>query len=165
MLTTEDIALLRKLVEWRRANGWSYAVEWDKLVVDRDGAPISDPLRRHTWESPELPNGERANVEAIVINGELWAVNWRPDYGDTTMVHCRGGSFAALVMAAFQAGVDSLATEWAIRSRRGGQVWCRKPEPGEPAAVLKALKRSGRRGLELVCRKAGEWMVCDELQA
>lgn len=122
-LTIEEIGLLRKLISWRRANGWTYEAAWDKPFCDRDGAPMSEPLNRHTWESPPLPNGECANVEALVIEGDLWAVNYRPDYGDE-MAHIKGGSgFLALANALLLAGRESALaddeTEWSCRMKDG----------------------------------------------
>jgi hypothetical protein len=46
----------------------------------------------------------------------------------------------------------NLTAEWAIRSRRGGQIWSRTPSRDEAAAILAQLKRGGRRGLELIHR-------------
>lgn len=144
-LTIEEIGLLRSLVEWRRANGWTYGVAWDKPFCDRDGAPMSEPLNRHTWESPLLPNGECANVEALVIEGDLWAVNYRPDYGDE-MAHIKGGSgFLALANALLSAGRESAYDhdEWrvvAVHPRSGELLMNEQRGEGAARVLLKAAR-------------------------
>jgi hypothetical protein len=167
-LTTEELGLLRSLVEWRRANGWTYKAAWDKVVCDRDGAPMSEPCMRHTWESPSLPNGERSYVEALVVSGELWAVNYCKDYGDE-LAHIKGGrGFLDLAHALLAAGQESAydRDEWRVMApdRAWPRSWAPITDAVQALAELAEARRNGIHDAYLQHRRMGatEWVRVPE---
>lgn len=85
MLTAEEIRLLRKVVEWRRVNGWKRSLVHEQPQYDYNGCPMSPGFERHRWEY------EGSSVEAVVEEGVLWGVNYQPDDGDDTLMHLQGG--------------------------------------------------------------------------
>ncbi len=79
-LTTEEIGLLRSLVEWRRANGWTYKRGYEEPSRDHNGAPYDDGYLKHRWSKP---NGkDEAEAEFVVLlndDREVASAYYQPD--------------------------------------------------------------------------------------
>jgi hypothetical protein len=179
MLTTEEFGLLRKLIEWRRANGWTFKREYQPESRDYLGAPNEDDAWHLRWESPER-DGQFSEVETWIEchDKRLSHVLYRPDDSDDTDLFWGGGALrvhGARIVAdglvsvgvlpqkfssAFQAGRESAydrdKIEWGMCRAYDGRVLKAWDEEDARTSV------AHNRDLSLRTRRVGPWVRVPE---
>ena len=156
----EDFALLRSLVEWRRANGWT---------LERSDAGYVQWTSRDGWSvDVYLPGGAEMTVESATRRFGVW---YPLTVTAAVDVLVAVGVVPPELSSVFRAGRESAYTadEWRVVAvhPRSGELLMNE-QRGEVAvrALLKAAQTFDP-GARLEHRRTGatDWSRVDELQA